>query len=289
MQKLRFLVTIAFSILLAACSSNPIQGKLSPTDASTKCMATIPPAPPFLPDGHLYTTLSIAALAMLPDERQLAIAYFSQYPDLDPDYEAVPVSLKYLLLPNKWTWRNDISGKLHSLHGGGRKEIDARRAIIRRAITEKLDDPAKDWQTGLLIHALGDTYAHTKNELNSEKEQAYGVWIGHLIPSLFGKSPDKIKTSLNEPKYLAYITDLYQLLSRNPNTDTSFQEFYQFIDDLECEDEQCPNFHALFNTKARSEPARIDKFQTCMNSSMRQLTKSEVQSVMDFMTDISKQ
>lgn len=289
MQKVMLLVTLASLIFLSACSSNPIEGKRSPKDATEKCIAEIPPPSPFLPDGHLYTTLSIAELAMFPDERQLVIAYFSQYPDLDPDYEAVPVSLKYLLLPNKWTWRNDISGKLHSLHGGRREEIDARRAAIRQAITGMLDDPAKDWQTGLLIHALGDTYAHTENKFNSENEKAYGVWIGHLIPSLFGRSPDKIKTPLNEPKFLGYITDLYQLLSKNQNSNPRFQEFYRFVDDLECEGEQCPNFHALFNTKAHSEPARIDKFQGCMNSSMRQLTKSEVQSVMDLMIDIPKQ
>lgn len=289
MQKASFLVTIALTISLAACASSPIQGKLSPTDATAKCIAEIPPASPFLPDGHLYTTLSIAELALFPDERQLAIAYFSQYPDLDPDYEAVPVSLKYLLLPNKWAWRNDVSGKLHSLHGGRRAKIDIRRAAIRHAIAGMLNDPAKDWQTGLLIHALGDTYAHTKNEFNSDNEQAYGVWIGHLLPSLFGSSPDQIKTPLNEPKYLGYISDLYQLLSGNSTTNVRFQEFYRFVDDLKCEGDQCPNFHAIFNTKVNDEPARIDQFQACMNSSMRQLTKSEVQSVMDYMSDSRKQ
>lgn len=241
--------------------------------------------PPFVEDGHLYTTLSIADLAGLPDERQLVIAYFSQYPDLDTDYEAVPVSIKYLPLPHKWRWRNDITGKLHSLHGGEKAQIDTRREEIRTALSEVLMDPSKDWVAGLLIHAFADSYAHTKNNFGSVDEQAYGVWIGHAMPSLFGASPDKIKDPQNEPKYLAYIKDLYGVLSNNSTESDEFQEFYSLVDGLECRGNQCPNFHAVYLGESDSAPSRIDKFQSCMNRNMRQLTVEEVQSVLNFLGD----
>lgn len=272
---------IAFS--LAACASNPITGTLDPVQASAKCLGEIPP--PFLPDGHLYTTLSIASIAGLPDERQLALAYFSQYPDLDHDYEAVPVSVKYLFLPHKWNWRNDIAGKLHSLHGGDKAAIDARREEIRTALSNVLVDPAKDWMAGLLIHALGDTYAHTKNNFGSPDEKAYGVWIGHALPTLFCTSPDDIKVPQNESKYLGYITDLYKVFGGRAATDPEFQNFYKFVDQLECKGGQCPNFHALYHGQADTQSARIDQFESCMNNNMRQLTVAEVQSVMDLLSD----
>lgn len=284
MVRLKILVVLVSLVSLNACVTQPVQGHLSPAAATERCTAEI--GPPFLPDGHLYTTLTIARIASLPDERQLSLAFFSQYPDLDPDYEAVPVSLKYLFVPNKWRWRNDIAGKLHSLHGGGRTKIDLRRSEIRRAIARNLSDPQKDWQTGLLIHALGDTYAHTKNEYGSEDERAYGVWVGHLFPSIFCRSPDDIKAQSNEPKYLGYITDLYTTLGGSTSDDSEFREFYRFVDEIECESGQCPNFHALFYEGEADSKSRIDRFQECMLSNMRRLTKSEVQSVMDQLSDI---
>ncbi|MCO7568459.1 hypothetical protein NJH78_00580 [Pseudomonas chlororaphis] len=266
---------------LGACSGNPINGTLDPVRAANKCVEESSGA--FVPDGHLYTTLSIAEIVNLPIERQLAIAYFSQYPDIDHDYEAVPVSFKYLLLPHKWQWRNDINGKLHSLHGGGRKSIDERREVIRKSLTELIKDPSNDWISGLLIHAFGDSYAHTKKPYNSSKERAYGVWIGHAIPTLspWSSSPDDIKALGNEPKYLGYANELHETLKVDDSDAAKFKEFLEFVDKLECTGGQCPNFHALFNGQADTKNSRIDHYTSCMNQNMRQLSVPEVQSVMD--------
>ena len=266
-------------LLFFGCSSNPIVGSYEPTDAAESCIAEI--GPPFTSDGHLYTTLTITELAGFPYERQLAIAYFSQYPDLDLDYEAVPVALKYSLLPHKWKWRNDIMGKLHSLHGGGLSAINERRGLIRKALSKSIVDPAQDWKSGLLIHAFGDAYAHTKNDFNSDDERAYGVLIGHAVPTLLGNSPDRIKSHQNEPKYLVYINELYQSLSMDTSNDDKFMDFLRFVDALECPGNKCPNFHALYHGDVDIGNAQVNKFQTCMNKNMRQLTIAEVQSVMD--------
>lgn len=278
MKKIIFAVII-FSCILVGCASNTLLAKKEPLDAATYCAAS----PSFGPDGHLYTTLSITDAAGYNEIRQLILSYYSQYPDIDDDYEAVSVSVKYLFVPWKWGWRNDITGVLHSLHGGNREAIDLRRKNIRNALSNTLNDPKNDWLSGLVIHAYGDSYAHTRNEFNSETESAYNVWIGHAIPDLLGNSPDNIKGRGNEPKYLGYVTDFYKTLKQsngNGYDDQKFKQFISFIDKLECAGGQCPNFHALFHGEPVKN-SRIDRFTDCMNLNSRPLLKAEVQQAID--------
>ena len=278
---------IMISIMLSGCAANKITGSQEPLSAAGVCMEQFSspsdpqlPLPEFRPPGHLYTTLSIADIAGYDEPRQFLLSYYSQYPDIDTDYEAVPVALKYIPLPWKWEWRNDIVGELHAQHGGGRTAIDERRSNISQALSQTLPDPQLDWLSGLLIHAYADTYAHTKNAFNSEEEKAYNVWIGHALPSLFGEDPDSIKTETGEPKYLGYITALYSDLRLDNGNDQRFERFKEFVDELECNGEECPNFHALYNNHPAGD-ARIDTFITCMNTTSRQLTKEEVRKAID--------
>lgn len=270
-MKYSLLVIFILSYFISGCSSNPVIGSKEPLEAAQFCTEQVPE--PFLPDGHLYTTLSLTDIAEYDDLRKMTITYYSQYPDIDPDFEAVPVSFKYLFIPWKWDWRNDITGTLHSLHGGDRKAIDQRRENIQSALSQSLEDPNLDWLSGLIIHAYGDSYAHTKNEFNSENEKAYNVWIGHAIPTIFGSSPDDIKKENNEPKYLGYISSLYRTIKLNDGHDERFIEFKNFVDKLDCEGGECPNFHALFTS---NEENRIDKFTSCMNENSRPLKVSEI-------------
>jgi hypothetical protein len=267
---------------LAGCSTLPGPGNLDPMPAAKVCAAGL--GVPFGPEGHLYTILSVADIAGYKPERQFALAYFSQYPDLDSDYEAVHVSIKYLLVPWRWTWRNDVTGVLHSLHGGNRDAVEKRREQIRRAIARSIADPDRDWLTGILMHAYGDAYAHTKGELGASDEAAYGVWTGHAIPSLFGDDPDDIKNPRTEPKYFAYIDDLYRTIRTEHASDDRFSEFKTFIRNLKCENGRCPNFHELFANRPTGN-ARIDRFADCMNRSARRLTPAEIQLAMDTIKD----
>jgi hypothetical protein len=267
--------TLVICSSLVGCASNPISGEKEPMVAARYCTEQLPQ--PFIQDGHLYTTLSVSDIAGYSEPRQLALSYYSQYSDIDPDYEAVSVSFKYLLLPWKWEWRNNITGVLHSLHGGGRQDIDERRKNIRNALSKTLKIPELDWLSGLLIHADGDSYAHTKNEYNSKDERAYNVWIGHAIPNLLGRDPDNIKMKLNEPKYLGYAKELYATLKKDSGKDQLFNNFIVFVEELKCKDGLCPNFHALFNKEDMSKNSRIDVFMQCMNNTSRPLSKIEVQ------------
>ena len=273
-----FIFLVGMMSFLMGCTGNPITGSKEPVKAIKYCIAQLPPINiKFLQDGHLFTTLSITAIAGYPENRQLAISYYSQYPDIDPDYEATPVAIKYLLLPWKWEWRNDITGVLHSLHGGNRQAIDSRRETIKAELSKTLKDDKLDWLSGLIIHAYADSYAHTKNVFNSKEEQAYNVWLGHAIPSLFGNSPDNIKNELNEPKYLGYVDALYTTIKTNSADDRSFKNFLKFVDELDCQNGLCEDFHALYNNENPSSNSRINRFKKCMNTHSRPLSKNEVQ------------
>ena len=37
-----------------------------------------------------------------------------------------------------------------------------------------------DWISGILMHALADTFAHTKQGYSIENEEAYGCYWGHV-------------------------------------------------------------------------------------------------------------
>ncbi len=273
-------ITAALPVIaiLSGCSSLPPAGNLAPLQAAKICNAKIGES--FGPDGHLYTTLSIAEKAGYERLRQLTLAYYSQYPDLDLDYEAVAVSIKYILIPWQWTWRNDITGGLHSLHGGGRSEIDMRRLKIRNALAKTITQTDMDWLSGLLIHAYGDAYAHTKGELNSDNEQAYGPWIGHAVSSLLGNNPDNIKNPTTEPKYFAFVNNLYQTIKIDQAKDDRLDDFIRYAKDIKCSNGQCPNFFKIATDKPAGSSI-IDKFSGCMNETARHLTSAEVQQAID--------
>lgn len=264
---------------MAGCSAHPIKGSKNPMMAAKECSSTLSSS--FVKDGHLYTTLSIADIANYDNTRKMTLAYYSQYPDIDPDFEAVPVSIKYLVTPWKWSWRNDITGTLHSLHGGKRDHIDDRRETIRNVLTKSLQNPELDWLSGLIIHAYGDSFAHTSGQFNAKNEKAYGKWIGHLFPTLFGNSPDNIKSETTEPKYMAYATSLYRDIKTDTQNDQEFIKFLTFVDNLECKGGLCPNLHEAFNGNHPSKDSPMDTFTQCMNDHARPLTTSEVQHAMN--------
>jgi len=276
---IRIFFLLATAMVLAGCTANPVTGKGDRAQATAECLNES--VEKFLPDGHAYTTLSVTDIAKYPQLRKYVISYYSQYPDIDHDYEATPVALKFLLVPWEWGWRKDVMSDLHSLHGGGRDEIDQRRKNIEDVLSYTLRDPSLDWQSGLVIHAYADAYAHTSGVFSSRDEEAYGYLIGHAIPTLFGTSPDEIKANdNNESKFFGYIDSLYASLKQDDSSDPEFAEFKEEVSELECGD-VCPDFHELFLKEDDKEKINFGHFVNCMNRSALKLTESEVQSVMD--------
>ena len=238
-------------------------------------------------DGHLDATAMVAMLAGLQANRQFALSYYSRYPDFDYKFTAIQTSLYNSIRPWRWHWLCDVNSKLHALHGGGRKEIDTNRNNIILALKETLKSKELDWISGILIHSLADTYAHTKNKFNSSEEKAYGCFFGHAWD---GKRPDIITYDDNSKlKFSEYLDTLYKILSevsgnQNPLSSWYLETIKAQLKD--CDTEECPNFHSVTfrwrTEKAPDHDLRVKQFQECMDSVSRPMSESEVQQmVMD--------
>ena len=152
-------------------------------------------------DGHLYTTFVVATLAGLPLGRALELSWGSQVPDANRQFTAVSAAWNSL-----WNAHSrSIMQTLHSLHGGNDAAVQKRRKHLKALITAALARKEPDWKVGLMIHAYGDSYAHTHGKSGSET--AYGIPHGHAGD---GHTPDKIGEF--PQKYLTYVTELYQEL-----------------------------------------------------------------------------
>lgn len=181
-------------------------------------------------DGHFFTVDYIAELAGVPRERQQNLSCYSQAPDEVLRYNAVPVSIWGIVTP---TYRSQIVNGLHSLHGGNHDQVVARRAKLAELINASYhNNETPDWQTGFLIHALGDSFAHVYGDFDNS--QAYGELVGHGFA--FFKDPDDIYNGLNYKKYNAYLLSLYGALAANRSeADFKFgeQTIRNFSADLE--------------------------------------------------------
>lgn len=270
-------ITLAIIPLLCSCGSNPITGSDEPLTAAKECAKN--DGARYEVDGHLYTTLSVAKAAGHDELRQLTLAYYSQYPDIDPEYSAVPTAIKYFFVPWKWGWRKDINGVLHSLHGGGSGDVSDRRVTIANTLRETIKDPEKDWLSGLIIHAYGDSFAHTKSVYNSDSESAYGYVFGHALPSLFGTSPDDLSIKENIPKYNGFVAGLFKSLETEYSREDKLNEF---LNSQICGDSSsCLSFHGPLDLSNRKGELLVEHFVGCMNKGARQLTSSEVQLAID--------
>jgi len=264
-------------------------------------------------DGHQDTTYKIATIAGYgdkygtdgqenPRQRLLTLTYFSQYPDLDLNYDAVASSIRLILLfpaSVAYTgWHKTINEMLHSLHGGDQVAIDLRRAAIKRELAISLKHPDQDWLSGLLIHAYGDAYVHTRGTYRSGQEQAYSRVFGHawdsikekvngFCSSLFGQewvplrksNPDGIKHPDTEPKYLEYVDELYHLLDYKypPDQSNSSLEAYKAeVKQMRCGVGECPILQAARTLDPDKATNEIEGFAACM-SQATWLTPSEVE------------
>ena len=127
-------------------------------------------------DGHFYAAFVVARANghSVPDAFELA--YYAQYPDEDLAYDAISAGKRlFFRASTNPAWDRAIQESLHSLHGGDALEARRRRRCLESAIAGS--GPA-NWEKGLLIHALGDSFAHTlgANGLGS----AYASPMGHL-------------------------------------------------------------------------------------------------------------
>ncbi|WP_338244760.1 hypothetical protein [Maricaulis maris] len=180
---------------LAACST-PGYRSLNPSCLEANGQ------PKYQRDGHQDTTYVIARFAGHSDEDAARLAFFNQAADdLALRYAAPQVSVWGLV--GGWSYRHRINAVLHSLHGGNPEAVAQRRLDLAELIEQRnRTTPRADWQTGFLIHALGDSYAHT-----NPAGEAYGELYGHVFD---GHWPDLVGN--RRELYIDYIEALFDAL-----------------------------------------------------------------------------
>lgn len=267
---------------LLACVGSATYAKnqsLTPNEAISHCLSQ-PDEKLFALPGHLATTYVIAYIAGQGISNTLILAYFSQYPDENKQLDAIVNAIKNKTPLTKDKYTQDAVTKLHSLHGGNLNAIKLRRDSIYNAISSNLKQSNNFWKAGVLIHAYGDAFAHTKN-FGSESEVAYGPTIGHLIHSIIGEDPDQITYKENKQKYLAYVDKLYALLETKNANPKELQDFKESVIQNKCTNDKCfmdevlTDFHSI----------RMNRFTYCMNNNMKPLSKKQVQEIMDQIKD----
>ncbi|HLO61414.1 MAG TPA: hypothetical protein VK165_00465 [Azonexus sp.] len=178
----------------------------------------------FKADGHFYTVDFVSKLAEIEEGRAERLVCFSQAPDQIMKYNAVPVSIFGIF---SWKNRSNIVNALHSLHGGDHEAVGKRREALELLVRESYGERKPDWQTGFLIHALGDSYAHVRGSYDSPT--AYGELVGHGFAF---QNPDNIFAGENYRKYNAYVLSLFDALANPENTQGRIRlvEFTQQIE-----------------------------------------------------------
>jgi len=150
----------------------------------------------------------------------LSFRYWSQYSDQDKAYDASKNFANF-----QW----DIGEVLHSLSGGD--PVQLRKYLECLLKSGQFRDPD---EMGMLIHALGDAYAHTYVDsiptLGSPKqlrpnpnymhERLYPPGFGHFFS---GHLPDYIGN--NPKKYGDYVDQLYDILSTRPDAGVAHPEW----------------------------------------------------------------
>jgi RHS repeat-associated protein len=135
-------------------------------------------------DGHFYAIFAVARANHMSVDVAYQLAYYGQYPDQKQQLNAANIGFLLTFEPGLIRGQDrslDIAifEVLHSLHGGDAQDVQN----WRKCLADMLHDGStlEPWQRGLLTHALGDAFAHTKDD-----GSAYGPPIGHAP----GSAPD---------------------------------------------------------------------------------------------------
>lgn len=163
---------------------------------SARPVCTTDPFGLYQPAGHYYTTFIQARCAGLSIDRALSLAYYSQYPDQVSNLDATSLGVEHRMeqllgldYPGSDSKSRDIYNYVHSLHGGA---PEPRQDCLAKLLS---DDSMRDDYRGIIIHAFGDSYAHTFEKKG--KLYSYSWPNGHLRhgekPDIIANHPDKYK------------------------------------------------------------------------------------------------
>jgi RHS repeat-associated protein len=159
--------------------------------------------------GHFYTSYLVARAAGYGPDDAFQFAYWSQYPDLDPKYDAIK------------SGSLDVQQYLHSLTGGDPIKLRNYLGCLLKS------DQFSAAEKGILAHGFGDAYAHSYQVPFSKRQRLYSPGIGHFFS---GHLPDYIAS--NPGKYGEYTNQLYGILS-STNSDPNAVMHPEYITGLQ--------------------------------------------------------
>ncbi len=156
-------------------------------------------------EGHYYAPFILLKINGYSGNRSQKIAYYSQYPDQDPRYDAFAAGGRrvwdFLRAKPLDPFNALVQEFGHQLNGADAQEM---QCCIKNFLKKNWDTLA-DWERGVLLHAFGDSYAHT-----SADGKLYVAPAGHTKDSLMGINPDD---PANYPeRFRAYLEGLNDVL-----------------------------------------------------------------------------
>jgi len=214
-------LAVCATLFALAFGSQALSDTICPKNSSDKWLKT----------GHGHTTSIVGTLAGHDPRKAQRLAYFSQAPDeLWLKYSAPAVSL-WGWFPGNMKHRKRVFRILHSLHGGNASEVTARQKLLSGITRSFMVNEREDWELGFIIHAFGDSFAHTfpLNDDNSDVRAAYGPPFGHGL-ELSGH-PDKIFSETIDV-YKNYVAALFTAIATDDADQTALDRYLAGIDDI---------------------------------------------------------
>lgn len=210
MKILRATAVSGMALLMGACASNVYQVE-NPSCEPRAGYAK------YGRDGHQDTTYIVAVMAGHSAHDAALLSFYNQAAD-DVWFRFSAPPLTFWGSVTDWGYRHRIIGVLHSLHSGDAGAVTHRQQSLASAIARAdQGDPDYYWQTGLMLHALGDSFAHTRVD-----GTAYGELYGHAFdghtPDIVGERPEL---------YLTYVQTMFDALSAGASGDEQALEDYK--------------------------------------------------------------
>jgi hypothetical protein len=246
------------SLTLAACSNGWDQPLIA------KACGTSMDDAKYNSDGHLDTTYLIARFAGWDALSAAQLAYFSQAPDDFPiEYSAPSGTARLFLL--QFDRAHLLSSVLHSLHGGGTDDVQARQANLAALLNDQLDDHRGEhnfvdmWKAGFAIHAMGDAYAHVWG-INQQRpgQMSYNPVVGHIPDGWVRGNPDVIAGNVDN--YERFVRALYDVLATVDANPDGLDAYLNNVRDWSRTGDEAARISAL---SASTHPARSGDVYNC--------------------------
>ncbi len=178
----------------------------------------IDPTGQYAEAGHYYTTYYVALRAGYSDVEAQQLAFYSQVQDEADELDAIATqsdmiwSALAVLAPSPYATLPEMIAKRDATQRSGHA-LTGRLGSMETANTVRAIEKAGDdiITTGILIHRLGDSFAHRRVNVSTLDAPMYPTGFGHTEDTVADWNPDLIQ---NRPdRYLAYVQTLTRTLA----------------------------------------------------------------------------